>query len=180
MSAPPIDASEVFDDASSRGPRPRTSMALLIGELIIVILGDAVALNQIATQSPTDAVIPLLVLSVGLAFPVEALRRLICRRRSADLAAAALLAIEAVLAWVAWSSPWPVRASAWLLIVAAATGVLLCTLLPSAPGPDRSRPADHDAPSSTSMIGLLGAMQAVVVVYVAVLALLDAPTGPFG
>ena len=170
---------------AARTWRDGFSATLLVLALLAVVLGDVMAFNQLATQSATDAIIPLLVVSIGTAMAIDGLRRIVCRRRRADLVVAAGEAVLSALAWIAWAANWPLAGSAWIAIGAGALVAVGTNLFPSLP---ESTPNDttgsaeevRPGPDLGSVVAVLGLLQAIVLVWFAVLALIDAPTGPFG
>ena len=129
----------------------------------------------------------LAIFSVGVALAVEAVRRLVCRRRATDVVLALACAIVSALGWIAWAAYWPLVASAWIVLAAAVLGGVATNVMPPVPSTARVvlDPADGDdeprgTPDLGGVIAVLGLMQTVVLVYFALLAFLDAPTGPFG
>lgn len=169
--------------------RPRSSAMFLILTLVAVLLGDTMAFNQLATQSATDAIIPLLVVSIGVAAALEAVRRVVCGRRMVDVVLALSCAIVSALGWFAWAAYWPIVASAWIVVAAALLSGVATNVAPlvSATAQTTLDPIDggtDDEPRGTldlgGVIAVLGLVQTVVLTYFALLAFLDAPTGPFG
>ena len=149
------------------------SSTFLVLMLVVVLVGDTMAFNQLATQSATDAILPILVLSVGVTFALEAVRRIVCRRDRADVAIAVASGIVSGLGWIAWTAYWPLAGAAWIVIAAAALGGVATNVRPLVP-------TAHPRQDLGGAVAVLGLLQTIVLTYFAVLALVDAPTGPFG
>jgi len=153
-------------------PDSAPSIALFALVVVLVGLGDVLAFNQLATQSPTDALLQLLVFSIGFAGIVEAARRLLFPTSTSSRFSAITPGILGVAAVIAWRAETPIGASLTIAALAtAASGVLVYRLLW---GASRTR-RDH-----AEIIGLLWFAQTMTFGYLTVLAALDAGPTLFG
>lgn len=146
--------------------------ALFVLVLLLVLLGDVLTFNQLATQSPTDALLQLLVFAIGGAGIVEFLRRLLAPTPTRPRASALIPGALGSAAIVAWRAQLPLGIS--VIITSIATiicGILAFRLLW---GASRSQQAHVE------VLGLLGFAQTIVFGYVAVLAAVDGGSNLFG
>jgi hypothetical protein len=174
--APPVD------DTPPATRRVGTADVAVVAAELALILGVVIGFNQLATQSPVDAILPVALFSVGVAGVLALVAALVGLRPSApdatdplaapglDSGVASFALGLAALAAVGWR--WGVAAQAALvgvqgvrLLVATEVGVV--TTLRRAPGrPDAYRL-------------VLTAAEAVVLLVFAVAALADAGIRPF-
>jgi|GEM_PF-1074786 len=83
---------------------PRTNAILLVAIISLAIFGDVLGFNQLATQSPIDAVLQILVFVVGAAGALEAERGFLTETKLSRRLVAlgfALLSIAAFATWFA-------------------------------------------------------------------------------
>lgn len=157
---------------TNRSSRSSLNSALFTLVLLFVLLGDVLAFNQLATQSPTDAILQLLVFAIGGAGIVESLRRLLTQASPRSRATAVVPGALGGAAIVVWRAQLPLGAS--LVITSIATllcGVLAFRLLW---GASRSQRAHIE------VLGLLGFAQTIVFGYLTVLAAVDGGSNLFG
>lgn len=164
---------------TSEPTRPRATagsiaqIVLVTLTLVFLVLGDVLAFNQIATQSATDAILPVMVFSIGGAGFVEFIRQAVFGPTMKDRLFALVPGAVSAAALIGWKMQFPVG---WSIVVTAIAATALATVVvrklwsPSAGG-------DGDA---TQLIGLLCLAQTIVFVYLAVLAAADASSNLFG
>jgi hypothetical protein len=161
-------------DAASSNRSFSTSLnsALFVLVLLLVLFGDVLAFNQLATQSPTDALLQLLVFAIGGAGIIESLRRLLTPAPTRSRASALIPGALGIAAVVVWRAELPLGIS--LIITSIATiisGVLAFRLLW---GASRSQQAHVE------VLGLLGLAQTITFGYLTVLAAVDGGSSLFG
>ena len=153
--------------AIATGPpslRTRLDHGLVVTVFSIAIFGDVLAFNQLATQSPIDGNLMVLVLVVGLAGALEGIRRVALGGDATARIIGVVLVVLAVIAFLAWSVPWITEFQGLVVIAAAVVIGLLSTSLLW-----RQR---HDASSdATQFAGLLALAQAIVAMWFGVLAI---------
>jgi len=159
--------------------RPRRSAgsiaqnALVTLTLAFLMLGDVLAFNQLATQSATDAILQVLVFSIGGAGFVEFIRQAIFGPTIKERLFALVPGAVSVAALIGWKLQFPVG---WSITVTAIAAVALATVVVRqlwSPSAER----DGDA---AQLFGLLCLAQTIVFVYFAVLATADASSNLFG
>ena len=157
------------------GRRPTVRACLVAVMVVMVLVGDVLAFNQLATQSPTDAIVPVIVLVIGGGGVLEGLRRVLVPRTSESRSSAVVPGMCGVAALVTWRLQAPVGWSVILTIVAAVfVGTLaLQDLRGNGAGDDESGDARQ-------VRGLLCLAQTLVLVSVASLAAADAGSTLFG
>jgi len=94
--------------------------ALLTVALIFVLFGDVLAFNQLATQSPTDAMVQLAVFSIGGAGVVEGLRRLLTPTLNRSRRSAIFPFLLGIASLVCWRLQAP---TLWLVVLAAVASI---------------------------------------------------------
>lgn len=164
---------------TSEPSRPRATadsiaqIVLVTLTLAFLVLGDVLAFNQIATQSATDAILPMMVFSIGGAGFVEFIRQAVFGPTMKERLFALVPGVVSAGALIGWKLQFPVI---WSIVVTAIAAAALATVVvrklwsPSTGG-------DGDA---TQLIGLLCLAQTIVFVYLAVLAAADASSNLFG
>ena len=150
-----------------RSLRSVAQSVLLSMSLLLLVLADVLAFNQFATQSATDAIFQIVVFAVGGAGLFEFLRRALCCTSAVDRWSAIVPGALSAGAFIAWHMHAPVG---WLVIITIASAAFLGTIaVRSLWGPESSK-----LPESVQLLGLLCLAQTIVLVYVAVLATVDA------
>ncbi|MCX6509325.1 MAG: hypothetical protein NT081_00735 [Actinobacteria bacterium] len=148
-------------------------IAMITLTLAFLVLGDVLAFNQIATQSATDAIVQVMVFSIGGAGFVEFIRQAVFGPTIKERLFALVPGAVSVAALIGWKLQFPVG---WSIMVTAIAAVALATVVVRklwSPSTER----DGDA---TQLLGLLCLAQTTVFVYVAVLATADASSNLFG
>lgn len=153
-----------------RSPIDSTLFGLAVAAAVI---GDILGLNQLATQSPTDAIVQVVVFAVGGAGAIEAARRFVFGRSPVERALAVPFALLAIGGFVAWHTPWSTGAMATL---AAVTGLFIGGL--GAAMIRRNRRVTDPGP--TQMIALAAMAQSLLLIYFAALAIADINGPIFG
>lgn len=161
-----IDDSTADPDvaAATKPPSVRTRFdhGLVILVFAIAIFGDVLAFNQLATQSPIDGNLMILVLVVGVAGVVEGLRRIALGGDTTARMIGVVLVALAAMAYVAWSVPWSTEFQGLIVIAAAVViGLLSISLL--------WRQRNGEGSDMTQFAGLLALAQAIVAVWFGVL-----------
>jgi hypothetical protein len=152
---------------SRRSLRSVAQSVLLSMSLLLLVLADVLAFNQFATQSATDAIIQIIVFAVGGAGLFEFLRRALCCTSTVDRWSAIVPGALSAGAFIAWRMQAPVG---WLVIITIASAAFLGVIaVRSLWGPENSKVSE-----SGQLVGLLCLAQTIVLVYVAVLAAVDA------
>ena len=152
---------------SQRSLRSVTQSVILTFSLLLLVLADVLAFNQFATQSATDAILQIVVFAVGGAGLFEFLRRVLCCTSATGRRSAIVPGVLSTAAFIAWRLHAPVG---WLVIITIASAAFLGTIaVRSLWGPESRK-----VPESAQLIGLLCLAQTIVLVYVAVLAAVDA------
>ena len=152
---------------SQRSLRSVTQSVILTFSLLLLVLADVLAFNQFATQSPTDAILHIVVFAVGGAGLFEFLRRGLCCTSATGRRSAIVPGALSTAAFIAWRLHAPVG---WLVIITIASAAFLGTIaVRSLWGPESRKVSE-----SAQLIGLLCLAQTIVLVYVAVLAAVDA------
>ena len=150
-----------------RSLRSVAQSVLLSMSLLLLVLADVLAFNQFATQSATDAIFQIVVFAVGGAGLFEFLRRVLCCTSAADRWSAIVPGVLSAGAFIAWHMHAPVG---WLVIITIASAAFLGTIaVRSLWGPESSKVSE-----SVQLLGLLCLAQTIVLVYVAILATVDA------
>jgi hypothetical protein len=164
-----FDSDGVRSDRSSASP---INSALFGIVLALILIGDVLAFNQLATQSPTDALLQLLVFAVGGAGIFEALRRLLTPLPNQSRASAFFPGLVGCAALIAWRAELPL--GIWLIITSIATvasGILAFRLLWG---------ASRSQQTHIEILGLLGFAQTIAFGYLTVLAAVDGGAALFG
>jgi len=152
---------------SRRSLRSVAQSVLLSMSLLLLVLADVLAFNQFATQSATDAIIQIIVFAVGGAGLFEFLRRALCCTSTVDRWSAIVPGALSAGAFIAWRMQAPVGG---LVIITIASAAFLGVIaVRSLWGPESSKVSE-----SVQLLGLLCLAQTIVLVYVAVLATVDA------
>ena len=152
---------------SQRSLRSVTQSVILTFSLLLLVLADVLAFNQFATQSATDAILQIVVFAVGGAGLFEFLRRVLCCTSATGRRSAIVPGALSAAAFIAWRVHAPVG---WLVIIMIASAAFLGTIaVRSLWGPESRKVSE-----SAQLIGLLCLAQTIVLVYVAVLAAVDA------
>ncbi len=152
---------------SQRSLRSVTQSVILTFSLLLLVLADVLAFNQFATQSATDAILQIVVFAVGGAGLFEFLRRVLCCTSATGRRSAIVPGALSTAAFIAWRLHAPVG---WLVIITIASAAFLGTIaVRSLWGPESRKVSE-----SVQLLGLLCLAQTIVLVYVAVLAAVDA------
>ena len=152
---------------SQRSLRSVTQSVILTFSLLLLVLADVLAFNQFATQSATDAILQIVVFAVGGAGLFEFLRRVLCCTSATGRRSAIVPGVLSAAAFIAWRLHAPVG---WLVIITIASAAFLGTIaVRSLWGPESRKVSE-----SVQLLGLLCLAQTIVLVYVAVLAAVDA------
>lgn len=167
-------------DASPGAPSPtnstivrRAGSLLLILAFSALLLGDVLAFNQLATQSPTDAIVQVLVFSIGAAGVIECVRRLVAPTASGTRRSAAIPGLLGVIAIAIWRAQLPVGFAVIVTLAAAvAWGATAFRLLGGAT-------ADRDT-QAEQLFGLFSFAQTIVLLSIAVLTAIEAGPSLFG
>lgn len=164
---------------TSEPTRPRATagsiaqIVLVTLTLAFLVLGDILAFNQIATQSATDAILPMMVFSIGGAGFVEFIRQAIFGATMKERLFALVPGALSVAALIGWKLQFPVIWSITVTAIAAAALAAVVVRKLWSPSDER----DGDA---AQLLGLLCLAQTIVFVYIAVLAAADASSNLFG
>ncbi len=178
-----------------RTPDHRPATVLALGTWAVAAFGFAVGINQLGTQSPVDAILPVAVFSVGVVGILTAVRRSLLHRREAartgsrlgspdpgiEVGFAHLALGLAALASVLWH--WGVTAQG--SVVGAYGLILTATALMDAVVAVRARAAVATMAETAGTDWLAGlevavvAAQGVLLLVFAVAALADAGAQPF-
>ena len=151
----------------------RTSSALLVAAFAMLLLGDVLAFNQLATQSPTDAIVQIVVFSIGAAGIIECIRRLAAPTSTCPRRSAIVPGLLGTLALATWRAQLPAGIAVILTIAAAiAWGASTFRLLG---GSEADQNTDN-----RQILGLFSFAQTIVLAYVAVLTAIDAGPTLFG
>ena len=159
--------------------RPRATagsiaqIVLVTLTLVFLVLGDVLALNQIATQSATDAILPMMVFSIGGAGFVEFIRQAVFGPTMKERLLALVPGVVSAGALIGWLLQFPVI---WSIMVTAIAAAALATVVVRklwSPSTEQDR-------DSVQFLGLLCLAQTTVFVYVAVLGAADASSNLFG
>jgi hypothetical protein len=160
-------------EATKRSLHSILETALATCSLFLLVLGDVLALNQIATQSATDAILQIVVFAIGGAGLVEFLRRALCFRTAGARWTAIIPGTLSLAAFGAWRAQVPVG---WFVIITlAATAFLAVLTIRSLWGSE-----NDEGSEAIQLIGLVCLAQTIVFVYVAALAAIDAGSTLFG
>ena len=152
---------------SQRSLRSVTQSVILTFSLLLLVLADVLAFNQFATQSATDAILQIVVFAVGGAGLFEFLRRVLCCTSATGRRSAIVPGALSTAAFIAWRLHAPVG---WLVIITIASAAFLGTIaVRSLWGPESRKISE-----SAQLVGLFCLAQTIVLVYVAVLAAVDA------
>ena len=170
-----MTASIPTTNRAGRGLSPIIGDGLFVLSLALIVVGDVVAFNQLATQSPTDAIVPILVFVIGAAGLVEALRRAFFAGSGRVRPSAVIPALASLAAFVMWRRATPVG---WSVILTLAATVFFGSL--AIRDLRRSRSTDGANEDSAQIRGLLCLAQTLVLAYVALLAAADAGPTVFG
>jgi membrane protease YdiL (CAAX protease family) len=150
-----------------RSLRSVAQSVLLSISLLLLVLADVLAFNQFATQSATDAIVQIIVFAVGGAGLVEFLRRALCCTSAVGRWSAIVPGALSAGAFIAWHMQAPVG---WLVIITITSAAFLGIIaVRSLWGPEDSKVSE-----SAHYVGLFCLAQTIVLVYVAVLAAVDA------
>jgi hypothetical protein len=141
--------------------------------LAFLVLGDVLAFNQIATQSATDAIVQVMVFSIGGAGFVEFIRQAVFGSMMRERLFALVPGAVSAAALIGWKLQFPVS---WSIMVTA----IAATALASVVVPKLWRPSTEKDGDTAQFLGLLCLAQTIVFVYVAVLAAADASSNLFG
>ncbi|MEI7623592.1 MAG: hypothetical protein WCJ88_08550 [Actinomycetes bacterium] len=168
------------DPSKSRSAAARaTRLVFLALAFALLILGEVLAFNQLATQSPTDAILPILVFSIGAAGVVECLRRILFPSPSRTRRSAVIPGLLGILSIAAWRAQLAGGFSVIITLGAAlawgsfAFGLLGKTSTDA--NTDNKPTADAD-----QILGLFSFAQTIVLTYIAVLTVIDAGPVLFG
>lgn len=160
----------------ARRSRSATSVAqtaFLSCTFVLLVLGDVLAFNQLATQSATDAILQVLVFAIGGAGIFECVRRLVCGTSSHHRWSAAIPGLLSAAAFASWRLQVPVG---WFVLVtigaAAFTGTVSVRALRGT--------GDRNGQEADQLLGLFCLAQTIIFVYVAALATVDAGSTLFG
>lgn len=159
-----IEPSDADTPATGGPTRARLDRTLTVAALAIAVFGDILAFNQLATQSPIDANLVLMIFVVGFAGLVEGLRRAIVGGdTTARLIGVGILALAA-LSLVAWLDRWSTETQGLIVLAAAIVlGLLSGSLL--------WRHRRDDADGGAQLVGLLALGQAIIAMWFGVLAI---------
>ena len=164
---------------TSEPTRPRAKagsiaqIVLVTLTLVFLVLGDVLAFNQIATQSSTDAILQLMVFSIGGAGFVEFIRQAVFGPTMKDRLFALVPGAVSAAALIGWKLQFPVG---WSVMVTAIAAAALATVVVRR----LWGPSDEQDRDSAQFLGLLCLAQTIIFVYVAVLAAADASSNLFG
>lgn len=140
--------------------------------LALILFGDVLAFNQLATQSPTDALLQLVVFAIGGAGVVDCLRRALFPLPTERRFMAIFPGILGAAALLSWRAQLPISTSLVIAVIATLTcGLISFRLLRNASRSHRDYP---------EVLGLLSFAQTIVFGYVTVLATVDAAPAMFG
>jgi hypothetical protein len=154
------------DATSGRTTRSVIDATLLAAALLVAALGDVLGFNQLATQSPTDAIVQVVVVSVFAAGTIEAVRRVLFGRSILGRVLALPIALLAVDGFFAWRVPWTTGA---MTLIVGGSGLLVGAIGAWTLWSNRHE-TDADA---VQIAGLLAAAQGLLLVYFALLAVGD-------
>lgn len=166
--------------------RPRRRRVRVVDEVLytcaatIAVFADVLAFNQVATQSPTDGILQLVVVGVGLAGGIEAIRRLALASDRTDRLLGLPLAALSILAVIGWRAGWPVGGA---VIVSAATAVVVGVIGARASLALRAEddgPSGRPEPGSSQFAVILTIAQAMVLAWFAILTAASARGVLFG
>ena len=164
---------------TSEPTRPRAKagsiaqIVLVTLTLVFLVLGDVLAFNQIATQSATDAILPMMVFSIGGAGFVEFIRQAVFGPTMKERLFALVPGVVSAAALIGWKLQFPVG---WSIMVTALAAAALATVVVRR----LWGPSDEQDRDSAQFLGLLCLAQTIIFVYVAVLAAADASSNLFG
>lgn len=151
----------------------RLRAVLLTTSLILVLIGDVLSFNQLATQSATDAILQTIVFSIGAAGFIEFLRRAITPVSRLERRTALVPAFLSVGSIVIWRAELPVG---WSVIVTFAAAIALGTTVIQM----SRRSGDEPIDDSMQLLGLLCFAQTLIFIYIAALTTADASANLFG
>ncbi|CAB4592185.1 unannotated protein [freshwater metagenome] len=146
--------------------RNRIHEVLLTISLLLLLLADVLAFNQLATQSATDAILQVIVFAVGGAGFFEFLRRTLCSTTTRGRWSGIIPGAMSAAALIAWRTNAPLG---WLVIITIASAAFLAVIAFRSLGGSGSA----ESSESTQIIGLLCLAQTIVLLYVAALATID-------
>jgi len=148
-------------------------IALVTLSLVFLVLGDVLAFNQIATQSATDAIVQLMVFSIGGAGFVEFIRQAVFGSTMNERLFALVPGAVSAAALIGWKLQFPVG---WSIMVTAIAAAALATVVVR----KLWSPSNEQDRDFVQFLGLLCLAQTIVFVYVAVLAAADASSNLSG
>lgn len=149
-----------------------TSSVLLVISFAFLILGDVLAFNQLATQSPTDAIVQILVFAIGAAGIIEGARRLLFPSPLCSRASATIPGVLGILAIAVWRAQLPVGFSVIITVGAAVGWGFFTFRLLGRANADRNADAEQ-------ILGLFSFAQTIVLAYISVLTAIDAAPALF-
>lgn len=141
--------------------------------LAAALLSDILGFNQLTTQSPTDAIVQVIVFSVGGAGAIEAVRRIVFGRSSVERVLAIPFALLSISGFAAWCAPWSTGAMA---MITAVSGLFIAGL--GAATIRRNRRVTD--PGAAQIISLVAMAQGLLLIYFAALAIGDINGPIFG
>ncbi len=158
---------------SRRSARSIAQVVLLTASLVLLLLGDVLAFNQLATQSATDAILQLIVFAIGGAGIFECLRRALCSDSALARGSALIPGLLGLAALISWRTQAPIG---WFVALTVGATIFLGVItVRSLWGP-----AAREGSESAQLVGLLCLAQTIVFAYVAAFAAIDAGPALFG
>ena len=153
------------------GSRVRAIIMRLLASItfLVLVLADALAFNQLATQSPTDGIIQLSVVGVGFGGMLTALTMLVAARPRVLLALAPIVGAVAALTLIGWRAQWPIGTAVVACGISAITWGVVASV---GRGPDGRPPS--------RFVTSVAIAQAVIALWFAVLVGIDAHAVLFG
>lgn len=143
--------------------RRATEATLRVVVVVVLVLADTLALNQLATQSAIDGIIQLTVVGVGMTGALQVLSLALGPRGGPWRGLSAPLGLLSVLALIGWRAEWPIG---WAIAACAGSAVVWAVA-----GTRSSALTDRDPTASraTALVtivqaGIFGAFAVVVAV----------------
>lgn len=105
----------------NRRVRHAAERILTVATVVVLVLGDTLALNQLTTQSAIDGIIQLTVVGIGFTGVVQVLAVLVGPRGGPWRLLALPIAALAALALFGWRAEWPIG---WAIVACVGSAVV--------------------------------------------------------
>ena len=160
-----------MSEGGARGVRATAARVLTTLVVIGLVLADALALNQLTTQSSIDGIIQLTVVGAGMTGALGVLALVVGAGGRPWRWLAGPMAVIAVLALAGWRSDWPIG---WAVVACAASAVVWAV------AGARSVAASHTDPTVSRTAATVMLVQAAIYASFALLAAVEGRHVLFG